>query len=205
MTCPRVRRVLVSGVLGMLLAGELLAAGVLQGCATQRGTSQALTIAGAAAVVVGASMAAGGQCYDSGSPGSPLVSCSQGLSKGARRAGTVTAVVGAGVAAAGYALEPKGPDTLLQPAQPPSSAPGQPYRLVRPSPEPTPEASPVPGSASATSANGVEPEPAEERCPAPVKTDGAPSDGAQEPTCAAEDPPPVERAPVPPGAGEGEP
>jgi hypothetical protein len=146
----------MSRVFGTLLAGCFLAGGVLTGCATQRATSQALTIVGAAAVVVGASMAAGdGHCYDSGSPGSPLVHCSPGLSKGARQAGTATAVVGAGLAAAGYALEPKGPDTL-QPAQP-SAAPvaGSPYRLVRPPPAPEASSGPVP-----TPPNGVEHEPA---------------------------------------------
>jgi hypothetical protein len=150
MTCPGVRRVLMSGVLGTLLAGC-----VLGGCATQRATSQALTIVGAAAVVVGASMAADGQCYDSGAAGSPQVYCSSGLSKGARRAGTATAVVGAGLAAAGYALEPKGPDTLQSAPRSAATVPGSPYRLIRPPPEPAPEASPglLPGAVKTFSPN----------------------------------------------------
>ncbi len=72
------------------------------GCATQQGTSQAMTIAGAAAVVVGASMAANNRCQDvTPEGGGPAAFCSSGLSRGARNAGTGVAVAGAALAAAG--------------------------------------------------------------------------------------------------------
>jgi hypothetical protein len=181
MTYPGVRKILMSGVPGILFAGVLggsiLGGGVLGGCATQSATSQALTIVGAAAVVVGASMAAGdGHCQDSGSPGSPLVHCSPGLSKGARQAGTATAVVGAGLAAAGYALEPKGPDTL-QPAQPSAApVPGSPYRLVRPPLKAAPEAS---SGLVPTPPGGEEPEPGQARDERPPVPPAADNEGGE--------------------------
>lgn len=116
----------------------LLAALLLGGCATQHQTAQALTIAGAAAVIVGASMAADSACYD---PGEGAVDpyCSQRLSKGARNVGKGVAVAGVGLAAAGYALTPKGPDrTQRLRSDPPGAGQRSPYRLIRP--EPPPEA-----------------------------------------------------------------
>jgi hypothetical protein len=117
-------------------------ASALPGCATQHHTAQALTIAGAAAVVVGASLAADEQCYDAG-PGEGGVQayCAPGLSKGARTAGKGLAVAGVGLAAAGYALKPKGPDRWQRPAPDPDAVPASPYRLVRP--EPAPAAAPA--------------------------------------------------------------
>ena len=108
------------------------------GCATQESTAQALAIAGTAAVIVGASMAADGGCYAAAAEG-PAAYCSSGLSKGTRRAGTAVALAGVGVAAAGYAFQPKGPDRSRR-AVPAPRAPTQPYRLMRgvtAEPEPT--------------------------------------------------------------------
>lgn len=118
-------------------------ASALPGCATQHDTAQALTIAGAAAVIVGASMAADEQCYNAGpGEGGIRAYCAPGLSKGARTAGKGLAVAGVGLAAAGYALKPKGPDRWQRSAPDPDSVPASPYRLVRPAPE-QPEAPPL--------------------------------------------------------------
>jgi hypothetical protein len=122
---------------GWLLSWGLGAALSSAGCATQESTAQALAIAGTAAVIVGASMAADGGCYAAAEEG-PAAYCSSGLSKSTRQAGTAVAVAGVGVAAAGYALQPKGPDRLHRPAPAPR-APTQPYRLIR-----TPVAEPEP-------------------------------------------------------------
>lgn len=113
------------------------------GCATQQDTAQALAIAGTAAVIIGASMAAdNGQCYAEAGGGAAY--CSPGLSKAARHAGTATAVAGAGVAAAGYALQPKGPDVNRHPHTA-VAAPTSPYRLIRKTP---PDSEPEAGSAT---------------------------------------------------------
>jgi hypothetical protein len=104
-------------------------------CATQQQTAQALTIAGAAAVLVGASMAADEQCQ-AASPGEAGY-CPPGFSEGTRNVGKGLAVAGVGAAAAGYALTPKGPDRR-QGVSAAAVAPGSPYRLVRAAPaEPT--------------------------------------------------------------------
>jgi len=147
----------------LLLSG--LGAGLLgSGCATQESTAQALAIAGTAAVIVGASLAADGNCYDPAETAG-TVYCSSGLSKGTRKAGTAVALAGVGVAAAGYALQPKGPDRLRRPAPAPR-APTQPYRLVRtvsaePDPsEPDPsEPGPSDPSEPAEPSDPSEPEP----------------------------------------------
>jgi len=90
-------------------AGLVLASGSA-GCATQSSAAQALAIVGTAAVIVGAAMADGSDCYqDPQGTSGPEVYCSPGLSKGARKAGTAIAAAGVGAAAAGYALQPKGP------------------------------------------------------------------------------------------------
>jgi hypothetical protein len=121
------RSLLVSG-LGLGLLGS--------GCATQQSTAQALAIAGTAAVIIGASLAADGDCSESLEAGG-FGYCSPGLSRGTRRAGTALALAGVGAAAAGYALQPKGPDRTL-PAPAPL-APNQRYRLIRSAPpEPDP-------------------------------------------------------------------
>lgn len=124
---------------GLLLASSSV------GCATQSSTAQALAIVGTAAVIVGASMADGDDCYQDpqGSSG-PEVYCSPGLSKGARKAGTALAVAGVGTVAAGYALQPNGPDRRTRAATAPR-APTQPYRLIRQAP-PEPEPAPPPAS-----------------------------------------------------------
>ncbi len=155
-------------MMGSWLGGRIVAFGAavaLTGCATQQATSQALTIAGAAAVVIGASMAADEQCYAAG-PGEGGVQsyCSPGLSKGGRNVSKGLAVAGVGLAAAGYALEPKGPDRLKRAPANPDAAPASPYRLIRrepvSEPEPTsetpgaPEARPSPASAEACRADG---------------------------------------------------
>jgi hypothetical protein len=145
-----------------------LALGAL-GCATQQATSQAMTIAGAAAVVVGASIAADSRCHDVTPGGAgPAAFCSSGLSRGTRNVGTGVAVAGAALAAAGYALQPKGPDRL-QGGGNALPVPAGPYRLVRPTPA-TPEAPAVPAVAA----------PPKEGCPAPAAMPGAeePSENA---------------------------
>lgn len=125
------------------LGGQIVALGVgmaLSACATQQATSQAMTIAGAAAVVIGASMAADEQCYSAG-PGEGGLQgyCSPGLSKGERTAAKGLAAAGVGLAAAGYALKPKGPDRMQRAPADPDAAPASPYRLIRREPEPAPE------------------------------------------------------------------
>jgi hypothetical protein len=158
------RAVTSPGVKGLVVLGV---GAVLTGCATQHQTAQALTIVGAAAVVVGASMAADQQCY-AGGPEGAAGYCGPGWSKGARNAGTGVAVAGVGLAAAGYALMPKGPDVSLPPA-PVGPVSAAPYRLVRPgvpeaplpatlpvAPEPAPAVEPEcrpGGSASAETAS----------------------------------------------------
>jgi len=149
-------------------------ASALPGCATQHDTAQALTIAGAAAVLVGASMAADEQCYSAG-PGEGGVQayCAPGLSKGARTAGKGLAVAGVGLAAAGYALKPKGPDRWQRAAPDPDAVPASPYRLVRPEPvpepleEPSPE-QPAPEGAAPAAPAGPPSAPAAEAAPEPV-------------------------------------
>ena len=167
------------------LVGLVLASGSA-GCATQSSTAQALAIVGTAAVIVGAAMADGDDCYQDpqGSSG-PEVYCSPGLSKGARKAGTAIAAAGVGAAAAGYALQPKGPDRRSQAATAPR-APTQPYRLIRqtpPEPEPAPPEVTAPGAATASSAPAVtnsaeasSPEPTDPAAssPAPNSPDPAP-------------------------------
>ncbi|HEU4577620.1 MAG TPA: hypothetical protein VFS67_05165 [Polyangiaceae bacterium] len=123
--CQVVNWLLMSG---LVLSG---AGALTSGCATQQSTAQALTIAGAAAVLVGASLAADDNC--SASLEGVGAYCSPGLSKGTRRAGTAMAVAGVGVAAAGYALQPRGPDRRSAPAPAPR-APAEPYRLIRATP-----------------------------------------------------------------------
>lgn len=115
----------------------------LAGCATQQATAQALTVAGAAALVLGASMAADEHCHLAG-PGDGGVTgyCAAGLSQGARNVGKGLAVAGVGLAATGYALTPKGPDRSLPAAAP--RAPAAPYRLIRHAPPPEPEAPATP-------------------------------------------------------------
>ncbi|MEO8178009.1 MAG: hypothetical protein ABI895_04160 [Deltaproteobacteria bacterium] len=95
-----------------------------------------MTIAGTAAVIIGASLAADGDCAEALEIGGPGY-CSSGLSRGTRQAGTAVALAGLGAAAAGYALQPRGPDRT-RPALAPL-APSQPYRLIRTTPsEPDP-------------------------------------------------------------------
>ncbi len=157
-----------SGARGGLALGV---GGLLLACATQNATSQAMTIAGAAAVVLGASMAADGNCYASGE-GSAGVYCSPGLSRGARRTGTGIAVAGAALAGVGYALKPKGPDRMQSLQAPPPST-SSPYRLVRPAPP-----APVEGCRSPASASeGAAPDPEDPACPTPAATSPGPSEG----------------------------
>jgi hypothetical protein len=149
------------------------------GCASQASTAQALAIAGTAAVIVGASLAADNDCTEAAEgAGSPVVYCSPGLSKSTRKAGTAVAVAGAGVAAAGYALQPKGPDGLHRPAPAPR-APTQPYRLIRKAPPEPVSTEPVsPESVSpAEPAPGVLPETAPEPAPE-TRSEPAPASNA---------------------------
>lgn len=156
----RARGVLALGV------GALLGA-----CATQNATSQAMTIAGAAAVVVGASMGSDGNCYGSGE-GSAAVYCSPGLSRGARRTGTGIAVAGAALAGVGYALKPKGPDRMQSLQAPPPST-SSPYRLIRPaSPAPVKSCQPT-----ESVSEGAAPDPEAPVCPTPEVTSPPPSEG----------------------------
>lgn len=161
----------------------LLAVGsALPGCATQRDTAQALTIAGAAAVLVGASMAADEQCYSAG-PGESGVQpdCVPGLSKGARTAGKGLAVAGVGLAAAGYALKPKGPDRMQRPPADPDAVPSSPYRLIRRDPAPEPSAAaPAAATAAPDEAAPAPPSPAPEPSEtSPGRTPLAPPAGAR--------------------------
>lgn len=136
------------------VVGVALGVAGVGGCATQQGTSQALTVVGAAAVVVGASMAADTQCYGAASEGPASVDCARNTSKGVRNAGKGLAVAGVGLAAAGYALKPKGPDNMQRARPDPDAAPASPYRLIRrePLPEPEPE---LPAEVSPVSAAGT--------------------------------------------------
>jgi hypothetical protein len=176
-----------------LLAGPIIVGfgtASMLSCATQQDTAQALAIAGTAAVIIGASMAAdNGECYAEAGGGAAY--CSPGLSKTARRAGTATAVAGAGVAAAGYALQAKGPDVNRH-AHTAPTGPTSPYRLIRKAP-PEPEAgaatqaeteSQVTGGL--TGASGSAPDPASEKTPSTV---APPSDAATSGTkkCSAAD------------------
>jgi hypothetical protein len=183
------------------LVGLALGVAGVGGCATQHGTSQALTVAGAAAVVVGASMAADEQCYGAPSGGAALVDCAANTSKGVRNTGTAIAVAGVGLAAAGYALKPKGPDNLQRVRPEPDAAPASPYRLIRrdPPPEPPPEPTPEPPSETASrSAVGVpEGEPSDDE-----RTEGDVAEpGPARPAAKPVDPP----RPCPPGGSAGSP
>jgi hypothetical protein len=138
-----------------------------------------LTTAGAAAVIVGASLAADNQCYPSAQGAGPAY-CSPGLSKSGRKAATGLAIAGVGAAAAGYALQPKGPDQLA-PAPAPR-APTSPYRLIRKAP-PAVTAEAEAGASEVTA-------------PAPATLDpeisaGTPPEATTPPTA-----PPVEEPPV---------
>lgn len=165
------------------------------GCATQQATSQAMTIAGAAAVVVGASMAANNRCHDvTPEGGGPGAFCSSGLSRGARNVGTGVAVAGAALAAAGYALQPKGPDRLQGGANA-LPAPAWPYRLARPAPAVAgPPAAPAEPAAVEQGCPARDVKPASEAAPGDVEE--APAEDASQPNagppCAA---PPDETAP----------
>jgi hypothetical protein len=131
----RAMRSRVCRVVNWLLMSGLVMSGagaLTSGCATQQSTAQALTVAGAAAVLVGASLAADNNCSAS-AEGATGSYCSSGLSKGTRQAGTAVALAGVGVAAAGYALQSKGPDQRSLPAPAPR-APTAPYRLIRTTP-----------------------------------------------------------------------
>jgi len=134
------------------------AGALTSGCATQASTAQALTVAGAAAVLVGASLAADNNCYAS-AEGGPSSYCSPGLSKSTRHAGTALALAGVGAAAAGYALQPKGPDRRSLPAPAPL-APTQPYRLIRATPAQEDPSDPEPSEPS-------DPEPSDPSDPEP--------------------------------------
>jgi hypothetical protein len=152
-------------------AALLLAAGAWS-CATQQGTAQALTVGGAAAVMVGASLASSSQCASTASVGGPAVYCPPRSSSGARSAGTALAAAGVGLAAAGYALRPKGPDRVRAAV---AAAPGSSWRLVR--------ATPAQGSAEGAT-DGSEGTPAEERCaPAEEGSPGASAGAGQQSGC----------------------
>jgi hypothetical protein len=153
---------------------------VSSGCANRSASATALTAVGAAAVIVGASLAADNDCNHSPNAAGPP-HCSPGLSKSTRNAGTALAVAGVGAAAAGYALQPKGPDQLG--AAPAPRAPTQPYRLIRRAP-PAPAAEPaVPEVASPAPApeasTGATTEPAPTSAPAAPHVE-EPSDPAPE-------------------------
>jgi len=177
-------RAMTPGVKGLVALGVGAA---LTGCATQYQTAQALTIAGAAAVVIGASVAADEQCYAVGPEGAAGY-CGSGWSKGARNAGTGVAIAGVGLAAAGYALMPKGPDVTLQLAPVRPMMPSGWYRSMRQRPrpevappeavpEPSPEAEPECRPAGSAAREGA----ANESCPrSPAGSEGAPAvPGAQ--------------------------
>jgi hypothetical protein len=195
------RRLLGSGSLGWFLLGTAVPGTALTGCASQQATAQALTVVGAAAVVVGASMAADEQCYAaSESGGGPGAYCSPALSSGGRKVATGVAVAGVGLAAAGYALTPKGPDRF-RPAQSDPALPPT-YRLIRAAPEalPAPEGgSSEPREASAPPSPIVP----SASCVAPATlAPAAPAQGgAGQPACAE----PTREAPARSGAGAVEP
>jgi pilus assembly protein FimV len=172
---------------GVSIGSALWLAGGLSGCASQQASAQALTIAGAAAVMVGASMASDTQCANAGDVGGPAVYCAPSKSSGARHAGTALAAAGVGVAAAGYALMPRGPDRL-QAA--PASAAGSSYRLIR--------ATPSPGSAEG-STDGSEAVPPESRCPSSGNASpGASAEAAPPSECSALGSEEAVAAPAPP-------
>ncbi len=182
----RARRWVSSGLGLMGLAGV---AGPLSGCATQRATSQALTVGGAAAVAVGASLASSTQCYDAAlGQGGGAFTCASGGGRGARQAGTALALAGVGAAAAGYALEPKGPDVARRPGRAapaaftlsrlprrdPDPAAFEPYRLPRRDPEPPP------AEAEGAPAGEAAPAPAPEPCrPLGPRVEPAPPDAGR--------------------------
>lgn len=160
------------GYWGLCLAGSVW----LGGCATRQGTAQAMTVAGAAAVIVGASLAADNACAGATDDGGAFVHCSSRVSPGVRRAGTAMAIAGAGVAAAGYALQPKGPDRLV-PARPSAlPPPALSPRLVRPA---AAAAAPGPASEASLGPLGGEQESAGARPCAAVSEvgDGQPGEG----------------------------
>ena len=169
------------GVKGLVALGV---GATLTGCATQYQTAQALTIAGAAAVVIGASMAADQQCYALGPEGAAGY-CGSGWSKGARDAGKGVALAGVGLAAAGYALMPKGPDVTLRPARV-GPVLAVPHRLVRQGvlPEAAPEPSPelAPGCPAGT-ASAAAPEPSPELAPGCRPAGSALSEAASNESC----------------------
>jgi hypothetical protein len=152
-------RALGAGAAQVVSGSSIATALLLGGCATQQQTAQALTIAGAAAVIVGASMAADSDCYNPGE-GAVEPYCNPRLSKGARNVGKGVAVAGVGLAAAGYALTPRGPDRMRQARSDPPVASSSPYRLIRH--EPPPEA---------TAPNPADPNPAD-----PDPADAVPPD-----------------------------
>jgi hypothetical protein len=162
-----------------------VSAGLL-GCASQHQTAQALTVVGAAAVVVGASMASDEQCYEAGpGEGGGNGYCSPGYGKATRNAGKGLAAAGVGLAAAGYAMTPKGPDRTQQ-ISPAPVDPASPYRLIRRDPPPEQAIAPTQGAsaepapspecsaegAPATEENGSCP--AEKVAPAPPARPSAP-------------------------------
>lgn len=104
------------------------------GCATQRETGQAMVVAGAAAVIVGAQASAGHYCGFNGTcvPTRPV------------KGGAALAAVGAGLALAGYALtESARGDHLPLAVKPQTHAPKD-WHLVRP-PAPATSGDPEPG------------------------------------------------------------
>ncbi len=155
----------------------------LSGCATQKDTSKALSVAGAAAVIVGATMASSTQCYDAlPATGGGNANCAPSLSRGARQAGTALAAAGAGVAAAGYALEPKGPDVKKRPAKSSPEPAFERPRLPRREPDPpsVPETATTPGVTLAGEATGAD-------ASGPCRPSGSASDpaapGGEGPAC----------------------
>jgi hypothetical protein len=182
------------------LAAPLVASWVallaLGGCATQHQTAQALTIAGAAAVIVGASMASDSDCQDPGE-GAVEVYCGPRLSKAGRNVGKGVAVAGVGLAAAGYALQPKGPDRMRGPRSDPSGEPPSPYRLIRRDPPPEPVA-PEAAASEAAAPEATPPEPNASEGPATCRPEGS-AGRAGEPPCSPASAPetPVPAAPPP--------
>lgn len=170
----------------------------LTGCATQQATSQAMTIGGAAAVVLGASMAADEQCYAAG-PGEGGVQsyCSPGLGPGARTAAKGLAVAGVGLAAAGYALKPKGPDRLQRVPGDPDLAPASPYRLIRPEPAPEGASESPPSEEASAAPQQTVSAPPEAPC-RPNGSGGSTTGGAAEGCAAPPAPAPPGETPAPP-------
>jgi hypothetical protein len=156
------------------------------GCASQQQTAQALTVVGAAAVVVGASMASDEECYGAPGEGGGNAYCSPGYGKATRNAGTGLAAAGVGLAAAGYAMTPKGPDRTQSLSRAPVD-PASPYRLIRR--DPPPEEATV---APAGSSEGLAPSAAVPTAPEECAGEGAPAAGSA--SCKAP------TAPAPPAA-----